>query len=107
MSNADDFLNLAFAALLLASIGGAAVVYRWLSRRAHARGATRNHVVRLTHERADQARTTDPAAIAASDPLTRDVTALLVAYVLDNPDLADAFARLDQAIREQTKGEQQ
>lgn len=93
--------------VVFALLAAAGAITRWLSRRAHTRGAVRDRVVRLTHERADRARTSDPAAIAAGDPLTRDVTAHLVAYVLDHPDLADAFARLDRDIREQTKGEQQ
>lgn len=76
-------------------------------RRARQHETARARLVRLRHEQAEHARTTDLAVLGPSgDPLTRDVTAVLTAYVLDHPELADGFTRLDRAIREdQHEGE--
>lgn len=106
-------MSTATIVVAFALLGAAGQLYRWLSRRARAAAVRRARFIRETHERARTAAVLDPLTLArepitpAGPPLPGDVTAHLVAYVLDHPDLADAFARLDQTIREQTKGEQQ
>lgn len=99
--------------VVFALLGAAGTITRWLSRRARAQAARRDQFIRGIHEQARTAAVLDPLTLArepitpAGPPLPIDVTAHLVAYVLDHPDLADGFARLDQTIREQTKREQQ
>lgn len=97
-------IGAALVALLLASFLG----WRWNVRRSRRRESVRDQLVRLAHERADHAAVQDPAVLDPG-PVEQQVAVVLNSYVLDDPYLADGFARLDQAIRDQhtntTEGE--
>lgn len=86
------------ALLLIAFVG-----WRWNVRAAQREGSARDQFVRRVHDQAEEARQLD-RAVLAEDGLEADlppeVKAHLFAFGLDNPDLADGFARLEQAIRD-------
>jgi hypothetical protein len=75
-------------------------------RRAAAHESTKARIVRETHERARAAALSDPVTLTAADEVASDIGGHLVGYLLDNPQLAAGFERLDRAMREQQKGEQ-
>lgn len=92
-------------AILLASFLG----WRWNVRAARREGSSRARFVRSVHDQAEAARRSDPAVLSEDvpeDDLPLEVKAHLFAFGLDNPDIADGFARLEQAIRDHQKGDQ-
>lgn len=88
-------INLIIPALLLAAL----VAWRWKAHTARRGGSVRGRLVRLAHERAERAATADPGVLDPG-PVEQQAAVALTSYVLDNPDIADGFARLDQAIRD-------
>lgn len=89
-------INLIIPAILLAAL----VAWRWNVRADRRRGSVRARLVRLAHERANHAAAQDPDALDPG-PVEQQAAVALTSYVLDNLDVADGFARLDQAIRDQ------
>lgn len=91
---------------VLIFVGVMAVAYvgwRWNVRDARREGSARDRFVRLVHDQAEAARRLDPAVLAEDGPgddLPLEVKAHLFEFGLDNPDIADGFARLEQAIRD-------
>lgn len=68
-------------------------------RRARRQESVRERLVRLAHERAEQARTEDPQALDPG-PVEQQVSVVLNSYVLSHLYLGDQLARLDRDIRE-------
>lgn len=92
------------ALLLLAFLG-----WRWDVRAARREGSARDRFVRSVHDQAEAARLLDPVVLAEDgreDDLPLEVKAHLFNFGLDHPDIADGFARLEQAIRDHQKGDQ-
>lgn len=92
------------ALLLLALVG-----WRWNARAARREGSARDRFVRSVHDQAEAARRLDPAVLAGDgleDDLPLEVKAHLFTFGLEHPDIADGFARLEQASRDHQKGDQ-
>ncbi|MEU2730069.1 hypothetical protein ABZ650_20365 [Streptomyces griseoviridis] len=86
-------LSTAEAAAVIAAvvtIGLPATYLQVLRARRHE--STRDQIVRLAHERAHHARHLDPRALAE-----KDLEDHLHRFLLEHPDLADQYARLDRA----------
>lgn len=88
-------INLIIPAVLLVAF----VAWRWQVRADRRRGSVRDRLVRLAHDRANRAAAQDPGALDPG-PVEQQAAVALTSYALDNLDLADGFARLDQAIRD-------
>lgn len=89
-------MNLIIPALLLIAL----VAWRWQARSRRGE-SVRDRLVRLAHERADRAAGQD-SGVLDPGPVEQQAAVALTSYVLDNPDIANRFARLDQAIRDNT-----
>lgn len=75
-----------------------------LIRRAQRAESERDRIVRNAHERARQAAHQDGhtlAEAARADRLPPEVEDHLIHFILDHPDVADGFARLARAIRDE------
>ena len=99
----------AFVIVTAVLLGGLPSTYL-LIRRARRAGSERDRIVRAAHERATTAAVADGVAIAEAalaGRLPADVEDRLTRFLLDHPDVADGFARLDQTIRDDqnNKGE--
>ncbi|MFM9616780.1 hypothetical protein ACKI14_02320 [Streptomyces turgidiscabies] len=92
--------NLAYAAGLLAAAAVIVAVFRWLSRHDRAAGSRHDQFIRATHERARTAAALDPLALADPAAPVVQAEAHLLQVLLDDPDVADGFARLDRARRD-------
>ena len=88
--------------LLIASVP----VVRHLIRRARRAGTERDLIVRDTHERARRAALQDPATLGApyGGWMPPDVEDHLIRFLIEQPDVADGFARL-RRIAEDQKGD--
>lgn len=75
------------------------VGWLWNARATRREGSARDRFVRSVHDQASAASELDQAALAEYD-LPLEVKAHLYEFGLDNPDIADGFARLEQAIRD-------
>lgn len=92
-------MNLIIPALLLVALVG----WRWNARSARREGSARDRFVQEVHDQAEAARRLDRVVLAEDDledDLPLELKAHLFGFGLDNPDLADGFARLEQAIRD-------
>lgn len=88
-------------------VGGVLAVsyvgWRWNVRSARRHGSARARFVAAVHNQAEAARLLDPVVLAddgLEDDLPLEVKAHLFGFGFDNPDIADGFARLEQAIRD-------
>ncbi|MEH0417886.1 hypothetical protein [Streptomyces sp. B21-083] len=99
--------NLAFACGLLGVAAAILAFCRWLSRRNRVQDARRAQFIRATHERARTAAVLDPVTLAepAASPVIQAEDHLM-RFLIADPDVADGFARLNQAAHDQQKGEQ-
>lgn len=100
------------AALIVAAVLLIGVPATYLQiRRALTEESTRSRLIREADERAEAAQKADPVTLAQANPAKRlpfEIEDHLVRFLIDNPDVADGFARLRQAIHdEQRKGDQQ
>jgi GrpB-like predicted nucleotidyltransferase (UPF0157 family) len=77
-------------------------------RRARQEESTRDRLIREARQLAEQGRAQDPVTLAAPshDWLPGDVEDHLIRFLIDHPDVADGFARLRRAAKEQPEGEQ-
>lgn len=101
--------GLASAAIVAALLGVALFGGCWQIRRAQRAESERDRIVREAHERARAAALLDSRTLAEvpqADPLPAEVEDHLMHFILDHPDVADGFARLAQAIRDNQKGDQ-
>jgi type II secretory pathway pseudopilin PulG len=104
-------LSTAEAALIVFAVVTSSLAATYFQvKRARREESTRDRIIRAAHERAEEAARLDGhtlADAARGQRLPADVEDHLVRFLVDNPDVADGFARLRQAVRdEQQKGEQ-
>lgn len=103
-------MNVAVGILVAVLLIASAPVVRQQIRRAQRVEPERDRIVREAHERARAAALLDSRTLAEApqaDPLPAEVEDHLMHFILDHPDVADGFARLAQAARDEqhNKGE--
>ncbi|MCX4703919.1 hypothetical protein [Streptomyces sp. NBC_01373] len=104
-------MNTAPAAVvtLLIILGIGVPALWWQIRQAARHESQRDRIIREAHERATEAARRDGhtlAAAASAERLPADIEDHLTWFLIDHPDVAEGFARLRQAVRdEQQKGD--